>query len=99
MRGALTMSLGAHGPANKAEFLTSAEKKRMIWALQQVLKNPEIGTMYKLAKVLGCTYPTVYKWYNGQTIVGSRYVKLLAQLSLGKAEERDFRPDVFYDVK
>lgn len=98
MRGVLTMPLDAYG-SHKSEFLSEAEKKRMIWALQQVLKNPEVESIYRLAKIMDLTYPSVFKWFRGETLVGPRYVKLLVKLSLGKATEKDFRPDIFYDIK
>lgn len=98
MRGVLAMPLDRTS-LTKKEALSATEKKRMIWALNQVLKNPDVNTKYRLSKLLNVSNPLIFAWFSGRTPVGPQYVKLLVKLGLGKVTESDLRPDIFYDVK
>lgn len=55
----------------------------------------EVGSVSKLAKLIGSSQPTVSNWLSKRQSIPATKVKLLVKLSNGKVTEEELRPDVF----
>ena len=57
----------------------------------------KVGSMKKLADILGCHKSNIGKWIRKERILPLKYLKKLIELSEGEVTKEDLRPDVYED--